>query len=107
MERFLFGIFCSIKKSWKKCIIKGKSIFEYFGKTVLSMAIVAFVFSVIALIMVFEGKSALGTNMVLSLIPFLYVGIMDMVIIILYKIIINKRTWVFTSHRLCYFLIIS
>jgi flagellar motor component MotA len=75
----------------KNVLLKAKIFFDHLGKTVLSMAIVSFIFSVIALIMVLEDKSGLGPNMVLALIPFLYVGIINMVIIIPYKTMIDKQ----------------
>ena len=75
----------------KKDLINAKSFFETYGKTVFSIAIIAFVLSFIAIMRHLEDAAALAPNIAIASIVLLYAGIINILIIIPYKIIISKK----------------
>lgn len=79
---FMLTIIVLVKKIVdKNMVLKAKTFFENYSRAVFSMAIIAFIFSLIATITVLEYKEALGPNMMVALIALLYAGIINMVII--------------------------
>ncbi|MDR0561270.1 MAG: hypothetical protein LBG73_01100 [Spirochaetaceae bacterium] len=74
-----------------KELLKAKAFFENYTKAVFSMAFIAFIFSGIAIITVLENREGLGPNMMIALLVLFYACLINMVIIIPYKTIINKK----------------
>jgi hypothetical protein len=74
-----------------KELLKAKAFFENYNKTVFSMAFIAFIFSAIAIITVLENREGLGPNIMVALIVLFYACLINIVIIMPYKTIINKK----------------
>jgi len=85
-----FFIFCN-KNMDKKDLLNAKIFFENYSKTIFSVAFITFIIAFMAIMINLEVKEALGLNMVVASIILFYAGIINMVIIIPYKIIINRK----------------
>jgi flagellar motor component MotA len=75
----------------KMTLLNAKTFFENYGKTIFSISFVAFIIAFVAIMKNLENIGTLGPNMAAASIVLLYAGIMNMVIIIPYKIIIRKK----------------
>ena len=79
----------SNKEPERETLENAKTFFEYYSKTIFSISFIAFIISFMAMMNNLENKDALGPNMAIASILLLYAGIINMVIIIPYKIIIK------------------
>jgi hypothetical protein len=86
----VFTIFCN-KNIGKKDLLSAKTFFESYCKIIFSIAFISFILSFIAMMKNLEVKEELGPNMALASFILLYAGIINMVIIIPYKIIIKRK----------------
>jgi transcriptional regulator with XRE-family HTH domain len=83
--------FSVISKNYdKKDLLCAKIFFENYGKTVFLMAFTASVLSFIALLK-YQTREEFGPAIALIAISFLYAGIINLVIVIPYKIFIKKK----------------
>jgi len=81
----------SNKKSNKNILINAETFFEKYNKTIFSIAFIAFIISLITMLFEHENVEALGTNIAISSLYLLYAGILNIVIIMPYRIIINRK----------------
>ena len=81
----------SRKDANKEILINAKTFFENYGKTIFSISFIAFIVSFIAIMKDNEDYGALGPNMAIALTLLFYAGIINMVIIIPYKILIKRK----------------
>ena len=79
------------KNMEKNVLLNAKTFFENYGKTVFSAGFIAFIIAFMAMMYNLEDKAALGPNMLVASFVLLYVGIINIAIIIPYKIIIKKK----------------
>ena len=73
------------KNTVKKDLIYAKVFFENYSKAVFSIAFIAFVMAFLAMMVNLDVKEQLGPNMALATILLVYAGIINMVIIMPYK----------------------
>jgi flagellar motor component MotA len=85
-----FYIFCK-NSTDKKELLNAKMFFENYCKTLFSIAFIGFIISFISMMYNLESKEVLGPRMAFASIMLLYAGIINMVIIMPYKIIINRK----------------
>ena len=78
------------KNNNKKDLLSSKTFFEIYGITVFLIAFVASVISFIALLK-YQTREEFGPAIALIAESFLYAGIINLVIVIPYKIIIKKK----------------
>ena len=88
--RSAFYIFCK-KNTDKKELLNAKIIFENYSKILFSMAFIGFIITFVSMMYNLEVKEELGPRLATASISLLYAGIINMVIIIPYKIIINRK----------------
>jgi len=79
------------KNKNKKDLLNAKAFFENYGKTIFSIAFTAFIVAFIAMMKNLEDKAALGPNMALAAITLAYSGIINMIVILPFKIFINRK----------------
>ena len=79
------------KNKNKKDLLNAKAFFENYGKTIFSIAFTAFIVAFIAMMKNLEDKAALGPNMALAAITLAYGGIINMIVILPFKIFINRK----------------
>ena len=79
------------KNKNKKDLLKAKAFFENYGKTILTIAFVAFIVAFISMMKNLEDKAALGPNIALAAITLAYGGIINMIVILPYKSFINRK----------------
>ena len=75
----------------KKLLFKANNLFKHYYKIIFSMGFIAILIIVSAMVMALESQEYLGRMIIFSLAPLLYAAIVNMVIIIPYRIIINKK----------------
>ena len=85
-----FTIFCK-KDTDKNELLNAKVFFKNYSKTLFSIAFIVFLMSFMAMMTNLEVKEHLGPNMALASVLIVYTGIINMVIIIPYNIIINRK----------------
>ena len=88
--RSAFFIFCKIDTN-KDELLNAKVFFENYSKALFSIAFIGFIISFISMMHYLESKELLGPKMAFASIMLLYAGIINLLIIIPYKIIINKK----------------
>jgi transcriptional regulator with XRE-family HTH domain len=89
--RNIRSAFSVISKNYeKKDLLSAKTFFEIYGITVFLVAFIASVLSFIALLK-YQTREEFGPAIALIVISFLYAGIINLVIVIPYKIIIKKK----------------
>jgi transcriptional regulator with XRE-family HTH domain len=89
--RNIRAAFFVVSKNYdKKDLLSAKTFFEIYGITVFLMAFIASVLSFIALLK-YQTREEFGPAIALIAVSFLYAGIINLVIVIPYKIIIRKK----------------
>jgi len=79
------------KDTTEKELLNAKMFFEDYSKILFSIVFIGFIVSFIAMMFDLEVKEQLGPLLAVASISLFYAGIINMVIIIPYKIIINKK----------------
>ena len=81
----------SNRNSNKKELVTAKLFFKSFGNTVFTAALIAFLIAFISIMKNLEDGSALAPNLALASINLLYAGLINLVILLPFKIVINRK----------------
>ena len=85
-----FCIFSTINAN-KKDLLNAKDFFNNYSITIFSMAFITFIISFIALLKNLEIKEELGPLLAYASISLLFAGLINLALIMPYKIIINRK----------------
>ena len=75
----------------KNNLLKADKFFNNYGKTIFSMALFSFIITVSSMIMALEYQEYIGIMVIFSLTSFFYAVVISIVIVIPYRIIINRK----------------
>jgi len=79
------------RKSNKKELVSAKLFFKNFGNTVFTAASVAFLIAFISIMKDLDDGSALAPNLAFASVNLLYAGLINLIILLPFKIVINRK----------------
>jgi len=75
----------------KNNLLKADKFFNNYGKTLFLMALFSFIITVSSIVMALESQEYFGIMVIFSLAPIFYAVIISIVIVIPYRVIINRK----------------
>ena len=79
------------KETNRKELLNAKMFFDDYRRILFSVAFIGFIVSFVAMMVNLEVKEELGPLLALASISLLYAGVINMAVIVPYKMVINKK----------------